>query len=213
MNTAPEPQTLQRPGDTGELLLPGMTSSEARAWARRRREHEERRDRRAAWRGFLEARPWEWFATWTFRPRPDESLHGLEWCKRTLDRVLRDVGRAAGYSRREAQYGRALWGCTAWERTRAGEWHAHSLVAGTRGLSQWSAMELANRRAGFARIYPVEDAAGRAATIRYVCKYVTKGPDAVDVFGLWDDARQGLLFDGEQRVSGTATDAAARLAV
>jgi hypothetical protein len=127
-----------------------------------------------AWTTFLGRWRWDWFATFTFRndvaqhPEAADKLFRV-WCSK-LNRRLHGV--------RWYKYGDGVRWMRAAEPHKSGKIHFHALVGDDRlaleDPFEW--MEVWNKLAGFARIFPPWSS--DAALVRAYCsKYVVKGGD------------------------------------
>ena len=184
-------------GSEGEEL-PGLTWREKEELLWRARAARERVERRQAMLDWLAGIPWQWFATFTFGPRPTRSgklvRPHYSWANGLLHAALNRLNRSL-FGRRWARRRQGLTVLLCWELHKDGMPHAHALVLGCppevdyRWLKEWFRQEL-----GFSRWYPVLKKAG---AIRYVTKYCLKeGQDERwEVLGPTESLPAGPLFD------------------
>lgn len=115
---------------------------------------------------FLQAWPWEWCCTLTFRERvhPEAADKQFQVFVIQLNRAL--------YGPRWLKHGRGVRWVRALEYQRRGTVHYHVLLAGVSGLRPRACAEIWKKRAGFARIEPIRD---MVAVLRYFSKDVLRG--------------------------------------
>jgi hypothetical protein len=141
------------------------------------------------------------FFTVTFKPSRSGRSYGLQFCQRHLLRFLRMVVGIAPDDEllvvRSPHYGLVVW-----EKTRAGEWHAHGLLAGGR-INYQRAIEVrrADRVIGSWKVRPVDRVHGPGS---YLAKYLTKQGylEAWQLIGDWP--REGIGSRVDEAVTATA---------
>jgi hypothetical protein len=115
---------------------------------------------------FLQAWPWEWCCTLTFRA----SVHP-EAADKRFRRFVMQLNRDL-YGRRWLKHGQGLRWVRTLECQRRGVLHYHVLFAGVSDLRPHDCARIWNDLAGFARIEPIRD---MTAVLRYLSKDVHRG--------------------------------------
>lgn len=165
-------------------------------WERRRRERVESALRRKIFPMWLAGCGWQWFVTFTFKPRPTKSGRkvrpGYEWAKKLLHRALNKMC-VVLFGRRYRRRGHGITLLIAWELHQDGRPHAHALAMGVpnsltyQDLNGWFA-----ERTGWAKWLPM-----RKGAAEYVAKYVAKGGVEAEweIYGPTRKLPKGPLFE------------------